>query len=144
MIYIIRMGSSNYYKIGYTSHADSSKRLAQLQTACPTRLILIAEIEGEEVTERELHRRFWEYRTDGGEEWFEIPLDKITEIEEDYCGREFNYNQSSIKGLTAFDVRPLRRRQQHDTTTRGEDVSQRAKAVDNPRNQPVFLVDCRK
>lgn len=42
-VYLIQQESTNNYKIGITKHANVSKRIRQLQTASPEKLILISE-----------------------------------------------------------------------------------------------------
>jgi len=74
------MTGSDFYKIGYTSYDDTAGRIRALQTACPCKLEVVATIAGDEAIEREYHRRFWQYRTNGGDEWFEIPTDKAKEL----------------------------------------------------------------
>ena len=112
MIYIIRMVETDFYKIGYTGHESPTRRMRNLQTACPRRLDLIAIFEGDEALERELHRRVWQYRTDGGEEWFQIPLEVVKELTNG--SQPDSKHQGSTQGSSAFDVRPLRGGQQHD------------------------------
>lgn len=141
MIYIIRMNGSDYYKIGYTGHKDATKRMAQLQTSCPLKLILVAEMEGNEIKESELHRKFYEYRTDGGEEWFKIPEEKIKEILNEQPKHE---NSSYTGGPTAFDVRPIRRGYANQTSTRGQDVSGREQLLDSSGPKHLFITGGRK
>ncbi len=67
MIYFIRMGSNGPIKIGFS--VEPKRRLRQLQTASPTRLLLLAVVPGELTDELAIHRRLRRYRGEG--EWFE-------------------------------------------------------------------------
>lgn len=66
MIYFIQNESTKAIKIGYS--VDVQKRLSQLQTAAPDRLVLIGQIPGDISDERALHDRFREHHLRG--EWF--------------------------------------------------------------------------
>lgn len=61
-------GFDEWVKIGFTGDLD--KRLAELQTACPVRLIVYAAFPGIAGYERSLHRRFRDERAMG--EWFKL------------------------------------------------------------------------
>lgn len=64
-VYVIKW--TEFIKIGFST--DIRARLVGLQTALPTHLALLKIIEGaERKRERQLHRKFAEYRTQG--EWF--------------------------------------------------------------------------
>ena len=136
MVYFLRMVGTDYYKIGYTSRDDVLWRLAELQTACPRRLEVVATVEGNEATEAEFHRQYWQYRTDGGAEWFEIPSDKAKEFDNG------NAKQSSyfgaVGGVTPADVRPLRWRQQYTVARGGEDVSRQGWGANDARPKYSF------
>jgi hypothetical protein len=69
MIYFIAAEGSNQIKIGFTDK-DPLDRLATLQTGNPHKLTLVATVEGDKQTEKELHQRFASDRTNG--EWFNI------------------------------------------------------------------------
>ena len=103
MIYIIRMADTDYYKIGFTNHETPKQRLDQLQTACPRKLSIVAILVGDEKTESELHIRAWQYRTDGGSEWFQIPADVGQELTE---GRQDQGKFSRCEGSSTFHARP--------------------------------------
>lgn len=137
MIYFVRMGKTNFIKIGYTSKADCSDRISQLQTACPLALELIHVREGELSDEAMLHARCIAYKTGGGDEWFQLPEEVITQLIGDQHGRE--NNQRGIEGPTAFDVRPLRGRQLNPTADSRESLSGRPGAFDHPQRKLVFL-----
>ena len=120
MVYVLQMGDTSYVKIGFTSRDDVAARLAELQTACPLRLRVVATFEGDEVTEAELHRRFYHCRTNGGDEWFDIP-DIARELE--HYGKQQSGYQRAVGGDSPFDFRPVRGGQQHAVAQRREDVS---------------------
>lgn len=67
-IYFIKSTRSNVVKIGVAN--DVHARLLSLQTANAARLVLIAEMPGDERYERMLHQAFAEYRIRG--EWFRL------------------------------------------------------------------------
>lgn len=68
-VYFILASITNMLKIG-TTEQFVGRRLRALQTGSPERLVLIATIPGDNTLERELHKRFVEYRRHG--EWFEF------------------------------------------------------------------------
>ena len=131
------MVGTNYYKIGYTSRGDMAGRLAELQTACPRRLEVVATIEGTEATEAEMHLLYWQYRTDGGAEWFEIPPDKAKGF--DNGNAEQGQYRGAVGGASAFDVRPLRRRQQYAVADPRKDVPGDGWGADDARPKHSFV-----
>jgi hypothetical protein len=68
MIYFIQDQSTFLIKIGYTGADDAAARLKQLQTGCPSGLVLLATTDGDQLTERQLHDQFAAHRERG--EWF--------------------------------------------------------------------------
>lgn len=134
VIYLIHMTGTTYYKIGYTG-IDGVGRLGQLQTGNPLPLALIAIWDGDETDEAELHRRYFHRKTAANNEWFNLNSDEVNEVTN---GKRYEVNQGSIIGDSPFDVRPLRRGQQHDTPARRKDVFDR-RPVDNPRDQSFQL-----
>jgi hypothetical protein len=68
MIYFAQADVSGQIKIGYHGGTDANDRLRELQTGCPTKLILLGTIPGEKETEADLHRRFAFAHAHG--EWF--------------------------------------------------------------------------
>lgn len=76
-VYFIANREQNAVKIGYS--ASPSARLSNLQTSTPSKLELLATIEGDMQTERQLHHRFAEYRVSG--EWFRLADDLVEFIE---------------------------------------------------------------
>lgn len=76
-IYIVQLGDQPWVKIGFAR--DVEERIATLQTANHERLRLRVGYPGTFRDERALHRRFGEYRSEGGgQEWFRL----APEIEE--------------------------------------------------------------
>lgn len=120
VVYFLRMVGTDYYKIGFTSRDDVLWRLAELQTACPRRLEVVATVSGDEATEADFHRQYWQYRTDGGAEWFEIPPDKAKEFDNGNAKQGSYFG--AVGGASAHDVRPIRGRQQYAVARSGEDV----------------------
>ena len=135
MVYFIRMKGTNFIKIGFTSR-DLKERMAELQTAAPLALELLTTFEGDESIESELHRQCWQYKTNGGDEWFEIPDQILEGILGKYDSNSENFN--SAIGTSAFDVRPLSRRQLDHASRIGENVPGLSAAFDNAIHQPLF------
>lgn len=75
MIYFVQDDASHRIKIGLTNKSVRS-RLSTLQTACPGKLTLLLEIQGDREKEKQLHDKFGAYRIQG--EWF-IPSPIIIE-----------------------------------------------------------------
>ncbi len=69
MIYFIQDESALFIKIGYTAADDAMERLRDLQTGCPSGLVLLYSMPGSMDYERELHQRFSHARVRG--EWFQ-------------------------------------------------------------------------
>lgn len=67
-VYFIASRKQRIVKIGYS--ANPTMRLSTLQTSTPSKLELLATIEGDIQTERQLHQRFAAYRLNG--EWFRL------------------------------------------------------------------------
>lgn len=71
-VYFIQGENGGAIKIGYTYNID--QRIASLQTGYPDKLLVLADIPGDEVVESELHKIFSEYKLRG--EWFK-PSDEL-------------------------------------------------------------------
>jgi hypothetical protein len=84
MIYVVQCQRTKAIKIGYTKN-DAKKRVADLQVGSPGRLVLIAEIEGEMRDEKMLHRKYHQFRADGGGEWFDFPEHVLAELVSSGC-----------------------------------------------------------
>ena len=67
MIYFIT--DMTNIKIGYTKN-DVYKRLKQLQTGCANNLYLLGWIDGDKTKEKELHKKFSNYKIRFNGEWF--------------------------------------------------------------------------
>lgn len=67
-IYFIEMENQNKIKIGYTAK-EAKRRMKELQTGQPNKLVLIGTIAGEKDGEAGLHKEFADIRGNG--EWFE-------------------------------------------------------------------------
>jgi len=65
-VYFIQDETLCFVKIG--SAADPAHRLIDLQVGSPSKLVLLATIDGGVTEEKELHKKFAEYRDHG--EWF--------------------------------------------------------------------------
>jgi DNA-binding XRE family transcriptional regulator len=66
MIYFIENSETKHIKIGFSS--DIRRRLVDLQISSPHELKVLTICEGDDKYEKELHKRFYEYRYRG--EWF--------------------------------------------------------------------------
>ena len=67
MIYFAHAPALDLVKIGFTG-GNPVRRVTMLRTGCPCDLILLATMDGDEATERQLHAQFADYRSRG--EWF--------------------------------------------------------------------------
>lgn len=68
MEYVYFISSDDKIKIGYTKNIK--RRLKQLQTSNSSQLILLGYIEGDKNVEKQLHKRFAQYRIRENGEWF--------------------------------------------------------------------------
>lgn len=71
MIYFAHAEGTDLVKIGFTA-GDPAKRVGELQTGCPHKLVLLASIEGSEQDEAKWHRDFAADRLNG--EWFRLSV----------------------------------------------------------------------
>lgn len=69
-IYFIATEDYRQVKVGVSK--DPKKRLKDLQTGCPVKLVLVGEIFGGYSRERELHEIFLGTRTSANNEWFDL------------------------------------------------------------------------
>jgi hypothetical protein len=69
VIYFAQADGTDFVKIGHT-RGDPAKRLTELQTGCPHRLVLLASVDGGEDDEGRWHERFASDRVGG--EWFRM------------------------------------------------------------------------
>lgn len=79
MIYVIRCGDTDLYKIGHTIHEPKHRR-TELQSGCPYPLTLIAVYEGDTSTEDEVHSNFSEKHVRG--EWYSLTHDDLRRLED--------------------------------------------------------------
>lgn len=70
-VYLIQAGSTNLYKVGYTSKTPEERRAA-LQTGNPYPLEVVTAWQGSQEDERRLHSLLDPYRREG--EWFELTI----------------------------------------------------------------------
>lgn len=77
-IYIIQLGDTDIYKIGFSK--DPDKRIKQLQSKCPIPLKIIYTNFGHdyEFVEKYLHYQYREQRVKG--EWFQLSTEDIVKI----------------------------------------------------------------
>lgn len=68
-VYVIRMGDTPYYKIGYTT-SSVARRMAQLQTGNPFKLEIVKVFQGTTKDEAALHAKFANKRAPANNEWF--------------------------------------------------------------------------
>ena len=79
---IYLMECNEYTKIGISSNPE--ERLVALQAGNPLEITLRSTIKSDVAkrTEEALHRKLDQYRTEGGEEWFDLPDDVWVFLEE--------------------------------------------------------------
>lgn len=142
MVYIIRREGSDEYKIGYTANSDVNVRLQELQTGNARRLIVVTTIEGGTDVETEFHRRFLQYKTDGGTEWFDIPEEIISKEIHEYAKTEDDF--SSVGGASPFDVRQVCWGQQYPAPNSRENVPDSRYGAGNSSHQYPILTGRRE
>lgn len=74
-IYFVRAAETSAVKIGFST--DVAKRLKQLQTGSPQRLVLEMMIVGTHALEAELHRRLKYHKVHLRGEWFDLDADGV-------------------------------------------------------------------
>ena len=139
MIYVIRAGNTNHYKIGYTER-PIEERLKENQTGSPDKLSVVFACDGDELKEQAIHADLIQFRTNGGTEWFCLNESQIENLKERLGEYGYNPNPVSFIGGTSFDVRPLCGRQQYPIANIGKDVSGQSTAFDNASRQHLFDV----
>ena len=77
MVYLIRSGDTDMYKIGYTS-GQIKKRMKSLQTGCPYPLSIVKVINDNQHKEKWLHEKFDMYRKHG--EWFKLDNETLIDV----------------------------------------------------------------
>lgn len=73
MVYFIKQQNTDLYKIGHS--ADPVKRLTQLQTGSPEKLLIVKTYPGGEELETHFHEKFLHLHVRGG--WFKDESDEI-------------------------------------------------------------------
>jgi len=73
MVYYIQARHGGCIKIGYAEFPK--QRLKTLQAGCPVELVLLAEHEGNHLTETKVHDRF--FKTRHHREWFECTSELV-------------------------------------------------------------------
>ncbi len=93
-IYLIKNSEESHYKIGVSN--NPMKRLSQLQTGCPSELILLETYQSEVSYEIEkvLHRWFSHLKKEG--EWFDFSI-----VEEVEFKRNCEKIENTLKILTS-------------------------------------------
>jgi len=79
MIYLIRSGDTNAYKIGYTA-SHPVNRVRELQTGSHDELSLIATIEGDRDKEKEIHCKYNSKRIRSNGEWFSLEIQEVLSL----------------------------------------------------------------
>lgn len=95
MVYFIK--ANDRIKIGYAN--DPSKRIQEIQTSSPFYLEVLLIIDGSYSKERELHKKFQEFRKVG--EWFELsePIKEfISSLSEQDRKYEFGFDDKEFDG----------------------------------------------
>jgi hypothetical protein len=95
-VYVIKSSNSKLVKIGYAVKPE--QRARELQTGSPGKLTVAWSLPGHEQLERELHRRFADYRKNG--EWFDLTQlgDAVTVVREEV---DRIRKEAADKGATA-------------------------------------------
>ena len=103
-IYLINEYGSEleHFKVGVTK-GDVNKRLKSLQTGCPNELLLINQYESPHYLkiEKYLHRKYNNYSTDGGTEWFQLPIDEVFNFISE-CNKAHDMYQTLIDSGNPF------------------------------------------
>jgi hypothetical protein len=90
------------FKIGITK-GDINKRVKQLQTGSSNELLLINSYQSPHYLkiEKLLHRKYNSYSTDGGTEWFQLPIDEVFNFISE-CNTAHDMYQSLIDSGNPF------------------------------------------
>lgn len=109
MIYFVK--ANDRVKIGYAD--DPANRIPSIQTSSPYELEVLLIVEGTYEVERELHRRFQEYRVTG--EWFEYG-DRIESFVKDNQDKDRKFEFGFVKGDFSEYEQVFRLRKRHSLT----------------------------
>lgn len=93
-VYLIRMDDSRLYKIGYSKNII--KRIANIRTNIPKKIILVTSCPGTKLDERYFHRKYASFNYKG--EWFELPIDKIESLKKEF----FEIREEFLKDPEGF------------------------------------------
>ncbi len=79
IIYLVKMGETDFHKIGISKYESVALRLASLQTSSPYELTMLRSVEviDARALEQDLHTKLKRYRVRG--EWFQLETEKILE-----------------------------------------------------------------
>jgi hypothetical protein len=78
-VYVMQQGDSDFYKIGWTTDGEISRRLAALQTASTEKLSLVGSFPASSrQTEEALHRLFGPFHQRG--EWFRLSREQVAHL----------------------------------------------------------------
>lgn len=82
------------YKIGITKN-DIEKRIQQLQTGCSGEVVLLRKFKSihYKKIERLLHKKYFNFKSMGGEEWFELPDKNVLNFIDECKKIETTFNQ---------------------------------------------------
>ena len=127
MVYFIRAIGTDHYKVGTSTNVDA--RLRALQTGSHVKLEIVYQIEGDETTERDWHRRLDIAGYHLHDEWYELPPEVIKTLFTNVPGKEQSNEQlvrcyregNHLNRICTNYVRPLRRDDQ-EAVSRGQDV----------------------
>lgn len=99
MIYFIQRGTDGPIKIGFTASDETKMRLTYMQVGCPWPLTERALIDGDEIAEKAMHRKFDYARVRG--EWFYPVVEILQFIESSIqpCVFSRDYNMSDFQSL---------------------------------------------
>lgn len=76
--YVYFMKCEQYVKIG--SSTDIKERLADLSTGNPFPISILAVLEGSQKTEKELHKKYADYRLKSNSEWFHLSSEILKDL----------------------------------------------------------------
>ena len=125
-VYLIRAGTTNLYKVGYTSKTPDERR-ASLQTGNPFPLNVVASWHGSETDEQRLHDLLAPYRKEG--EWFKLTVSGLLHL---LC----QYDALSDQTLTSDSVESLSEPSSEPTTSAGSEECQRLCEFDVLKGDP--------
>lgn len=139
-VYLIASSTNGPTKIGHS--AKPLTRKGELQVGNPQELFVFHRFhcEDAEHLERLLHIRFESRRIRG--EWFSVSVKEAAEAATGYGNGNSvsDFDCVQTHRSSPFDVRQVRRGQQHPAASRGEDVPRRSTAFDSSRRQPLLDV----